>query len=164
MNKVELKTETRYLIECPYCHKDDHSVGHLLDKNTSFGPWYCDECGKAISGRTENGDVFLEETSRFVTRTLVALELPENTEPIFLIVKGRWFDGDKNDSGSQYYYEEGTCPINFLQEAVEVIHNGEPDPHGLFNFMKSVEHPGEETMNYGVDDWMKLFDFPKVLK
>lgn len=34
----------------------------------------------------------------------------------------------------KYHYEEGTCPINWMRNIVEVIdpETGDDDPHGLF--------------------------------
>jgi len=77
---------------------------------------------------------------------VVQLEIPPQTKPITLYVKGQRFS-DQPDPWSQdpplsnleYYYEEHTCPINYLHHALEVRLGDDADPHGLARFVDVQE-------------------------
>ncbi len=53
-------------------------------------------------------------------------------EGIRIVTKG---DEDWDDS---YHYNEGTCPVNYLCQTVQVIdESGDNDPHGIFTYVKT---------------------------
>ena len=161
MEQIKLKTKTQCLIECPFCGEYDHSVTHLMGSDVSFGPWYCDKCGKSIEGKINSGVCFIKKSSKVKTNTLVALELSDLSGPIFFIVKGMKFDREKGND--EYFYEEHNCPANFMGDIVELIYKNETDPHGVFNYLKTVPMPEENIDNYSVEDFQKLFNFPKTI-
>jgi hypothetical protein len=166
MKKVNLIKEYKYLIECPYCKDYKHDVSHMIDQNTGFGPWYCKSCKRAIIFKVKNGEFFIEETDKTSDKALVALELPPLENSLFLIVNGIYLDGDLNQEHKRYFYEEHTCPTNFLNDAREIIYNMQPDVHGLFRFLKAISYPDVseiELCNYSTDDWESLFGFNKTL-
>jgi len=47
----------------------------------------------------------------------------------------------------EFYYNEHTCPTNYLRDVVEVIADGEVDPHGCFKFVTSVPKRLPEDKN-----------------
>ena len=128
-------------IVCPYCHQSRFPIDHLVE-GVRFGPWYCDSCGKSFSGvRTADGaDITL--LPRWKRDTKVTLEYAHDPR-LRLQVKGTRFskgDGTEDkeaDKHDEYYYEEHTCPTNFLHDCHEVSFDGDADPHGLFNWIST---------------------------
>ena len=48
-----------------------------------------------------------------------------------------------------YWYEEHHCPTNFIRDVRAVIADGSCDPHGLFEYVKTVEVDFETTRPLG---------------
>ena len=139
MNKVELISETKYYVECPHCHNSKNRVDHLFNdgnEERTFGHWYCDECGNAYKGKVKGKEVSLEKVDRRLDKSIVFLK----KKNVLLAVKGMYFDGDLNEEGSSYFYNEGTCPTNYLQNVEMVINlkNFDTDPHGIFKFVGQI--------------------------
>lgn len=153
MEKAELVQETKHYVKCPYCQGSQNSVDHLFGRDTSFGPWYCDACGKAYRGEVKGKEIFIEKRpDQWCKNTLVFLR----KEDILLVVKGRAFNGSMD--GDPYYYEEHTCPVNYLRESVMVIDipNQDKDPHGLFDYLGTdVTLEGEDMASI---DEEKIFE------
>lgn len=42
---------------------------------------------------------------------------------------------------SSFYFEESTCPTNYLKCAA-ISHNGDTDPHGVFQFVRQLTYTG----------------------
>jgi len=78
------------------------------------------------------------------------LRLPPQSSPVYFKVRGTnyFFNGQWGDN--QFYYEEHTCPINWLGNVEEVQIAGELDPHGLW------ELAGQFETEKGIDDRMTL--------
>ena len=55
---------------------------------------------------------------------------------------------------SSYYYNEGTCPINFAGGFDMIIKDGDPDPHGVFEFVDAVFM----TPQFPTDKWDSEYD------
>jgi hypothetical protein len=133
-------TKPDRFIRCPECSKGEWRVDHLVGLGwRSFGPWYCDECGFGFTGAVlDDGTVRTRAHASRVVPTHVTLRLEE---PVTLVVKGmRFIEGrdqpDDPDEHDRYYYEEHTCPTNFLKCVVEVYGaNSEADPHGVCRYM-----------------------------
>lgn len=76
---------------------------------------------------------------------VMELPLPEGERLLFFVEKDIYDHQDltvKGNSGQFYYYNSGTCPINWLRGVKRVVHvtnNGEvdADPHGVFRFAYS---------------------------
>jgi hypothetical protein len=59
-------------------------------------------------------------------------------------------------SHREYFYEEHSCPTNWINSIVAVIENGDTDPHGFLQFVKQVPVAND----FDEDDdknWQKLF-------
>jgi len=172
--KAKISEIIKHYITCPYedCKAEGEegpgSITHLLDCDTSFGPWYCKKCHRGIFGDIMKGEIFLhfpnerqKEMGMDSSKpSLVLLRLDPLPQSLFLVVKGI-MHGDKIDhENNAYYYNEHTCPTNYLQDAEVVIIGKDNDPHGLFEYVKSVPHPGEdvEVHNMDIEELAKLFN------
>lgn len=143
---------TRY-IACPACGTGRHGVSHLVALGrVTFGPWYCDACGHGFTGEVVDAHTVVTRPhgDRKVP-TLVTLELPPQAGPVRFLVEGMRFvpadgsdDGEDHDAQDAYFYEEHTCPSNWLGVDV-VAPDGDPDPHGLFRWVSTeVDQPQPE--------------------
>lgn len=91
------------------------------------------------------------------------LELPPQKSSIFLVVDA--FDYSHNrdkgigttefEENQRYYYEEHTCPTNFIGAQLISI-EGDQDRHGLFNYIRSVKATGVPTSD-SWDFWKNIF-------
>lgn len=131
-------------IACPFCGQQWFEIGHLK-VGTQFGPWFCDECGRSFLGTIGISSVeWMPGTERLVP-TKVTLEIRTEDAPItflvdsFLIVEqGETPEESPGMENAQYFYEEHTCPTNWLMKVEEVIDkNGRHDPHGVFKYVKT---------------------------
>lgn len=137
---------------CPKCDDDFFKISedHLEEfKNRQLEPttdrqvYQCREClAKLIFNFESNvievvGDNYPNSSSR----TLTLLKLDPSHEPVYIIVKGNGFhDKDGNFKSQQgYYYEQHTCPTNYLQDIFKIYEGTDDDPHGLFKFVKSIK-------------------------
>lgn len=67
-------------------------------------------------------------------KTLVLLSLESGGEEVFFVIEGcaSFAPLDEVKSGDSYFYEESTCPTNFIR--IEAIYTkDDDDPHGLFD-------------------------------
>lgn len=138
---------------CPSARK--HVVTHIKP-GEGAGPWGCDGCGREYNlRRSERGHVIeLEPRNVWREKTLVVVELKA---PLRLVVEhSRWVgEGpdcvprgvitDEERGHNQYYYEEHTCPTNWIdRDVVQVIdpeQPGDPDPHGCVRYVNTVIRP-----------------------
>jgi hypothetical protein len=155
MKLKSFKEIKEYLI-CPVCGFDKaFSISHFTNGECSgFGPWYCDKCFHSIVGEVHGGIAEVELTDKMCIPTLVLLVYykdMDKSQRMYLIVKGmRFTTGGKDDDGNQhYFYNEHTCPINYMRVEMvlehEIIHNdeydpGDTDPHGIFHFVASIDY------------------------
>lgn len=155
--KAEIIEEKHYYINCPYCSDGYHDITNLMNTNSTFTGWYCENCGGSITITTKNREVEIQKTEEKRIRILVLLKRNE----LYLIVKG-WKHPDIDyrygfDHHQEYYYNEHTCPTNYLREAEEIIdmNNKDTDPHGLFDYVMTV--PYVDTANKTFDELNEIF-------
>lgn len=153
-----MRVTTTYVV-CPHCQKNSGcTLDHLIEKRirTNWGPWYCKECGCGFTGTvSEIGKVAVEKYAGSFTRQLNLLCIPPQDKPIYLVTSDR-HPTDREWEGTRYYYEEHSCPTNWLK-CIELISiNGDQDPHGLIRYIASVKHDPAKTddTNY---DWSETF-------
>jgi ribosomal protein L37AE/L43A len=152
-------TKPERYIFCPSCGKSEHGVSHLRAGTQTA--WYCDDCGVRFSLEVISPDeIRVEVLAEYKERRLVTLR---SDGPVTLVVEGlRFFPsrpGEDQEAGERYYYDEGTCPTNYVRDVVEVRdENGESDPHGIFTFVKSEPWPAESPAPVAgrVTDWREL--------
>jgi rubredoxin len=136
MTQTTFTKPDRYIL-CPACGKDDFSVGHLpIGTKTA---WYCDVCGVRFKLHVlVNNEVECEviEGERKEKRRVVL----QSSGPVTLHLKTFTISpGDDEEFHAEYYYNEHTCPTNFMRDVVKVIDKtGDDDPHGVFKFV-SIE-------------------------
>jgi hypothetical protein len=153
--RVELKN--RLYFTCPNGCSHEFLVQRLFDEElTPFaltsswgprgekqaGPWYCGICYQGWNLRAfRDGTLDVEPAPSKDGITgkcrphLVLLKIPPQDEEINLVVQGMSFTEEINEESEKFYYEENTCPINYLR-AVQEVHLGEnTDPHGLAEYL-----------------------------
>jgi hypothetical protein len=90
-----------------------------------------------------------EHMGHWMIDTLDLLRLPA-TPPVYFVVKGcRLVDSPDRT----YFYEEHSCPTNYVQ-CEAIICDGDDDPHGVFEFVRSVDVPDDYD---GKANWRALF-------
>lgn len=140
---------TQSFIKCPACENGEHRIDHLFESakkqgSVSFGPWNCHHCFKAFGGKVYADQTVLvevvEDRARFVP-TYVHLKSNHKEKPIHLVLRTRLMEKSVKDqragdsSNLQYYFDEGTCPTNYLRDVVLIAEGGDFDPHGVFSFV-----------------------------
>lgn len=82
--------------------------------------------------------------------------LPPQKKPVYFVIGcGPHGYGTYKPEARAYVFEEGTCPTNFFISGVEqIITDGEPDPHGLFEYVRTID--AEERYAGGADtEWWR---------
>lgn len=154
---------------CPWCEQESGSrVDHLYgDRMPSrAGPWYCDECRRPFRVKViAPGNVEITKDAdnhRTFTRSMALLKFEGRDGTVFFVFDhNRYKDGtvesdEENQSHQRYFFEEHSCPTNWLNECVAVIEDGDCDPHGFLKFVRAVDVPD----NFDEDDdqhWPILF-------
>lgn len=134
---VPFTKPTRY-IACPRCGEGEYEVSHL--RPGADTAWYCDDCGYKFRLQVHDPiSITLTVLDECHTPTLVTLR---STVPVTLLIKGRRLvkNGVEVDDAESdhYYYEDCTCPINYLQWVEKVVDDeGDMDPHGIFTHVKT---------------------------
>ncbi len=132
---------TRYIV-CPGCGKGPKQVSHLeVGAKTA---WYCDECGvrfrlHVLSADAVDCEVIPGERKE---KTIVTLR---SEVPVTIRVEGMNLinrenfddDGTTPELRDRYFYEEHTCPTNFLGVLNVSDDAGDTDPHGIFKYVKT---------------------------
>lgn len=141
MEKASVIMGVMHFIECPHCHNSKSRIDHLFSsegKETSWGDWFCDECGGAYKGVVKGKDVFVEKSSGRKDDSIVFLKKGN----VLLAVKGRYSDGVIDIERDRHFYNEHTCPVNYFRDVEMVIdlENGDRDPHGIFEYVGTIPH------------------------
>ena len=127
---------TTYAV-CPSCGADAGIVDHLLGMTIQTS-WYCDACGQRYHLDFVNGGVEITVALGRKITTVNLLVLRPQNKPVYFVVEGmRFEEGRDNESveeRARYFYEEHSCPTNWLQPNV-VYFDGDSDPHGLIEFV-----------------------------
>jgi hypothetical protein len=145
--KARLITTRTVRVACPNCEEPAGAVDHILDGTgpKSFGPWYCDSCGRSYHGKLlGSGEIDLNISDEMKVVTLDHLVLPPQSKPVHFFVKGMALvdaNGNRGDPDrKRNFYEEHTCPTNYIGAEMIVI-DGDLDPHGLFKFVGTIDVP-----------------------
>ena len=123
-----------YSHPCAACGEYDFAF-HDGEHSCKNYQWVCDACGIQMNLAFSDGGsaVMQTPTGRRCERTL-ALFRVVGAPQIMFIYQGCSWDGALDHD---YYYHEGTCPVNLLR-CEKIIAEGNPDPHGLFELV--AEH------------------------
>lgn len=141
---------------CPHCAAHTDACVDHLGGYERFGPWYCDACGGSYSGARDASSgawVLTPEPGRKVP-TLDLLVLRPQSPPVYLARRGFSIVGDRGVAGkdhpidspesqdsTRFYYEEYSCPTNWLNNFVMMAVDRDHDPHGVIDFVRRVARP-----------------------
>lgn len=150
---------------CPDCKLTWHSSYSHVKPGETWGPWYCRHCGCGVRGKVTEEGTDIEVVDDKKTKTLVLLRLDEDvTPPIHLLIEGfvhcprgvdpkDYIESEEYISHMRYYYNEGTCPWNYLR--LPIRQGEDTDPHGIFTYQETVLWPEglTEIDGHGEDQW-----------
>lgn len=155
---MSIVSRTKTYAVCPSCGEDAGCIDRLIGTTTET-LWYCDACGQRYRLEfTANGNVEITSTTDRKVTTVDVLVLPPQAHPVYFVVKGMRFEGrdkgafDESES-KQFYYEEHSCPVNWLHPEM-VYCDGDSDPHGLIQYVAHVDEsslPKDES--FGPNDY-----------
>lgn len=158
---------TKDFLICPWCDGESEcQVSHLYgdrDFRGGFGPWACKVCNGWIEGKiTGKRDVTVWKSSLWRPNTdgVALLKFDGKEGPVFFILECSRYHGNEvpksieaQQESDRYGFEEHSCPTNWLRDVVEVVRDGEIDPHGFLTFVRSVDMPeGDDD-----PDWATIF-------
>lgn len=142
MQPAKLTSITKTYAHCPKCDHQMSTVDHLLKgKATSAGPWTCHRCSSDIlidvdAENTVRVSV-MDPTKRAAYRPVLLLLRTITTPAVYFVVPARSFNPDELEE-NRYYYNEHTCPTNWIDTSVVLIQNGKPVLSRLQNVMMDV--------------------------
>ena len=171
-----MTTYQKTCLICPHC--GDHGsacVDHLAG-SARFGPWYCAACGGGYSGRLDaQGAWQLTLESGRKVPTLDLLVLQPQTEPVYIARRGFTvvgapgmvmdypIDSPEHQDTTRFFYEEYSCPTNWLDDLVMVSFGKDHDPHGLIKFVRRVPRPAAvDADSCQEEDAAVLAAFPEI--
>lgn len=145
-------------VKCP-CSNDaqlmsvEHLFGSDYDKRGEIftvGSWHCDKCGVGydITVNRSTGQVKMEKNKRtqVMVKFHVLLELDAKTEDKIYIVVADSYPNDWQSENFAYYYNEHTCPTNFLGRVNLIVEGDDFDPHGVFSYVRHVSQAEYDAM------------------
>lgn len=162
--KVDTIATTTVECKCPLCGKHKWTVSHLFNdaakREEGFYPvmWDCKNCNAKFDIRVF-ADKHVEMSQSGVNEDpfIPAIVLLRSTmvgadgKPIYAVVNTRSFksslEQEKAEACSShmhYYYTESTCPTNWFRDVIALVQDGDPDPHGCFEFIGA--RPREELL------------------
>lgn len=129
-------------VACCVCNAHEFRIDHIgLGQKVI---WSCDYCGNQLE-ITPNA-ASCEVVVCGPKQTPVTITLRSKTVPPITLKLHAWkYAHSANDSAEahehhqRYYYDEHTCPTNFMSQVEQIIFEGDEDPHGVFEFV-SVEN------------------------
>jgi hypothetical protein len=125
MSKI-IKPYTKRYFKCP-CgdNGEEFSIEHLYGESRGAGPWYCRTCGVGWKIKIIDGnDVELIDSGYKSNKCLDIMKLDPKKmkgKPLYLLVDGSTLkeegviDKPVVLSSKDYFYNEHTCPTNWLR-------------------------------------------------
>lgn len=146
---IKVTTTQRTYFTCPHCEQHRFS---LVDshRNGSF-KWGCDVCSTdwniVIGDSLSDVTLSVNAKPTMGAKTIhgyTLLKYRGGGRPQFIVVDGmdHYREGeDEMDRrhNREYYYNEHTCPTNFLN-VEHITFNGDYDPHGIYAFVRFVSN------------------------
>lgn len=137
--------ENRLYMICPACQAGDWRVDHLV---TGFKTrWSCHECHVYfdIERTGPNSFDFTQVVGAEGIETPETVTLVSCTNPPITLKLNTWKYGHsqkysvaEHRENQRYFYDQHTCPTNWVSQIEAIIFEGDDDPHGVFKFV-SVE-------------------------
>lgn len=158
-----MNTYTKTFMICPHCGAHTNSSVDRLESGQSFGPWYCDECGGGYKGNANGAATEVQKVSSRFSKTLDLLMLEPHDKPIYFVLTGKCYHANPSDEEDEkrYFYEEHSCPTNWIGDTVMISVDGDTDPHGFLKFVRSIPSPVMPDDLNGEDETI-ITAFPEV--
>jgi hypothetical protein len=142
---VIVQAKSKSFVPCPSCCMcSSFRVDHLPVSQTITYVWTCNECHQRVSIKRVSENDF-EALAMGVKETPVTVTLRSITTPPITLKLNTWkyahsqgLSQEEYESDKRYFYNEHTCPTNWIREVEEIEFEGDRDPHGVFEFV-SVE-------------------------
>lgn len=125
---AKLTPVTKTYVHCPNCDHQMSVVDHLFkDKIKSAGPWSCRKCNLEwlLSLNEDQLTIIQYEGQSKPFAPALALLRTRTSPAIYFIVPVRSMDPD-NVGENRYFYDEHTCPTNWINDSTIVVRNGQP--------------------------------------
>lgn len=152
---------------CPACGaRTDQAIDHLK-AGQSFGPWFCGACGAGYVGTAMGAYTTLTLHAEREYQTLDLLALQPSPKPLYVVLRGvivtkALASPDEEGDSKRFYYEEHSCPTNWLRHPEMVALGGDTDPHGVLRFLRYVPIDGFPARDPNEQDaWLRRV-FPEV--
>lgn len=135
------KKVVKEYIACPHCGEATNA--EYYQDNTA-GPWERrhDKCGGSFMYQYVNGSAMVGPISGEPSSApiLSLLVLPPQKDPVYFVLGNTGYRHGKPeiDLDNDYYYNENSCPTNWLDDIRAVIIEDDADPHGLLQHVRSV--------------------------
>ena len=147
--EMEATTKTKTFVICPHCRAlTDSDIDHIPD-GMNFGVWFCDECGGGFRGVKRGNSAEVKKDYKKFVRTLDLIALKrEGAKMLFVVDAMQSFRDSESESEAterkKAHYENDACPDRILKNVCFVSNGTNLDPHGEFQFIRSVpvEHEG----------------------
>jgi len=143
-------TSTKTFVHCPNCGEQAGSIDHLFEYGREFkATWGCDSCGSSydllVDGR-ERVEVGINNARGAAVPCLHVLALRPKPYPVFAVISAKDYGREGQDkaepfASAEYFYNEHTCPTNWTGDIEMLIAKGDGDPHGLFEYVESIDLP-----------------------
>ena len=158
-------TSTKTFVHCPNCGAVAGQVDHLFAVGREVKTrWGCETCGvdyDLVVDGPDRIEVAISHERGVSVPCLHVLVLRPRLHPVFVVISAR--DYNRKDTpfeGAKYFYNEHTCPTNWTADIEMLVADGDGDPHGLFEYVESVDlPPGLEDQ--GMDDFI-VKSFPHL--
>lgn len=139
---VIVQAKIQLHIPCPSCTEGRWRADQLtIGQSTT---WSCSECSNQARIRRIADDEF-ETVPTGRKDTPITVTLRSMTEPPITVKVNAWkyahsqdLSKEEFEEGARYFYDEHTCPTNWLRDIKQIEFKGDTDPHGVFEFV-SVE-------------------------
>lgn len=144
---IETQESIRIDVICPLCKNHTFGLGHLLkyienSKPYEVGPWECNSCHEHFNFQLyKDKSVKIKQVERDI-KYLPFITLLKSTHdnPIYLIVKDNQHvkQGEDVANYAAYWFNEHTCPTNWIKNVEVIIFEEDTDPHGVFQFVRTI--------------------------
>jgi hypothetical protein len=140
---MKIQAKVRLSIVCPCCDSEELRADQVPVGSSTV--WTCDRCNGEFDLKRLSRDEFIAEpTGR--KKTPVTVTLRSLTSPAITVKLNTWkYASSQNESPEEYaahqasFYNEHTCPKNWLYKVEEIECEGDTDPHGLFQFVSVAD-------------------------
>lgn len=161
-----------YLI-CPHCNgESDCRIDHLYKTNPNFesdgyGGWQCHLCHKPIGFRIKNSsEIETWKSTRVKQEWYPALALLKLNDVYFIFnyeiykPNAEIKTNDKIQYNAEYFFEEHSCPTNWILKCIMIVKDGDIDPHGYMKFIRVIEIDN----HFNEDDKDRILNlFPEII-